>query len=72
MNKIKEINKGKEINEIENNFLETVVSQALVMRGNFGDIQALKKDLVDRYPHIKIVYQKASVNKLRIVEEESA
>jgi len=72
INKKTDINKVKEINEIENNLLETVVSQALVVRGKFGDIQLLKRDLVDRYPHIKLVYQKASVNKLLITEEGSA
>jgi len=54
----------------ENNisFLTTIVSYGIVLRGSLEDIQSLKKNLVKKYPDIKIVYQRSSVDKLRIVE----
>ena len=54
----------------ENNiyFLTTIVSYGIVFRASLDDIQSLKEVLVKKYPGIKIVYQKVSADKLRIVE----
>ena len=55
----------------ENSFLQTVISYGIVIRASFEDVQSIKKVLT-RYPNIKIVYQKSSVEKLRIVEGDGA
>lgn len=51
-------------------FLSTIVSYGLVIRASVDDIQALKQVIIKNYPDVKIVYQRISADKLKIIVEE--
>ena len=58
-----------DIKEDELSFLNTIFSYGLVIRASVDDIQALKKAIIKNYPDVKIIYQRISVDKLKIIVE---
>ena len=53
----------------EDNFIKTIVSYGLIVRGDIYDIEKLKRE-VAKIDGLKIVYQRISGNRLFIEEEK--
>jgi len=51
-------------------FLSTIVSYGLVIRASVDDIQSLKQLIIKNYPDVRIVYQRISADKLKIIVED--
>lgn len=56
-------------NDIDEDFLKTIISWGIIIRADVGSISKIKQ-LIKSLPDAQIVYQTTSAGRLRIVKED--